>query len=505
MTRFLFLSVISLWTALSAAAVTPAVAEGPELQTQTAGSAALVPPDANVVIAKVGDQAITFGQINTMMNSSAVVGVSVPALGTPQRQGVAVVLLDKIISANLLYLDALKQGADKDQAYQAEVQAFADGVIAGLYRKQALLADIEVTDEEVDAYDKKAGGSSTRLTDEESFVIKAALRKKKLDAQESRLREKVRQGVEIAIDRAELDPADDEVRDDATVVAKVSGQELTWGDVKQVLLGESKRASMSGGRLDPVDARVTVLDDIIDTRIMAEKGRAAGLDQDAAYQARVGEYRKTHLINLYRNRLLKQMEPSEEEIAAYYRKNKDQIAMREERKIQMLVLKTEEEARDVKKKIESGELTIYEAARDYSIDPKAKQTLGEMGWVAKGTGFPALDELTFSLKPDELGGPVKSPAGWHLVKVEDQRSAQNLSLADANARKMTRRDIMRDRLNKYVVDLRLHAFPVEVYQDRLNDEFSKEAAWIAQLEQKAKAPNSLTQQRTEEMQKLLKP
>jgi hypothetical protein len=56
-----------------------------------------------------------------------------------------------------------------------------------------------------------------------------------------------------------------------------------------------------------------------------------------------------------------------------------------------------------------------------------------------------------------------------------------------------------------VVNLRLKDFKVEVYQDRLNAEFNKEAAWIAQLEQKAKAPHSLTKQRAAAMEKLLTP
>ena len=69
------------------------------------------------VIARVGDQPITFNQLSTMLNSSAIVGLSIPALGTPERDQVRLTLLDKVISANLLYLDAVKQGLDKDPAY----------------------------------------------------------------------------------------------------------------------------------------------------------------------------------------------------------------------------------------------------------------------------------------------------------------------------------------------------------------------------------------------------
>lgn len=500
MNRILFVSVFSLCTTLGAAGPNPLAAAEPNAAAASAVSA----PDADAVVAKVGDEEITFGQINSIMNSSAVVGVSVPALGTPQRQGVAIVLLDKIISANLLYLDALKHGTDKDPAYQRDVQGFEDGVIASIYRSKEVLADIQVTDAEIDAYAKKDTQSRAKLTDDVRQAIRAALRKQKLDAEASHLREKLRQGIEITIDKQQLSPEGDEGRDDATVLARVGDQVVTWGETKAPMLAESKRAAMSGGRIDPVEARTRILDEVIDTRIMAAKGRAAGLDQDPAYQARVAEYRKTHLINLYRSRLLHTMEPTDQQVTDYYNQNKGAIAMREERKIQMVVLKTEEEARALKKKIEAGEVTIFEAARDHSIDPKAKQTLGEMGWVAKGTGFPALDELTFSLKPDEIGGPVKSPAGWHLVKVEDVRAAQFQDPADPNTHRIARRNLIRDRLNKYVADLRLNTFKVEVYQDRLNDAFRTEAAWVAQLEQKAKAPDSLTEKRTEELMEQLK-
>ena len=40
----------------------------------------------------------------------------------------------------------------------------------------------------------------------------------------------------------------------------------------------------------------------------------------------------------------------------------------------MVVLKTKEEAEAVKKKIDSGEITMYKAAAEYSIVPDARQT-----------------------------------------------------------------------------------------------------------------------------------
>jgi peptidyl-prolyl cis-trans isomerase C len=457
------------------------------------------------VIARVGDQTIAYSSLNTMLNSSAVVGLSVPAVGTPQRVNVQLMLLDKLISANLLYLDALKQGADKDPRYQQELQRFSDGLLAGLYRMKALGADTEVTEEEIQAFYESSIDPQTELNDETRTAIEASLRKKKMQDASGAMREDLRKGVDIKITQENLHPDEDAVRSDSDVMATVGSQTITWAEARPMLFVASQRSSASAGRLDPLEERIEALDKLIDRRIMAQKAREAGLEQDPVYQRRFSEYRKTRLINFHRRNLLVEMEPSEEEISAYFAKNKGRISVAEERKVQMVVLKTKDEAETIKRKIESGELTIYQAAMEHSIDPNAKQTLGEIGWVAKDSGFPELDKLTFSLGPDEIGGPVESPAGWHLVKVLDMREAQLQDIADDNTRKITRRTIMHERLDDYVVGLRKNSFEVVVYNDRLNHLAKEEAEWVASLEKKAQQADSRTEQRKEELKKFMQP
>ena len=67
-----------------------------------------------------------------MLNSSAVVGVSIPAVGTPERDKALILLLDKFVSADLLYLDALKRGVDKDAAYQRDIERFENAMLGDL-------------------------------------------------------------------------------------------------------------------------------------------------------------------------------------------------------------------------------------------------------------------------------------------------------------------------------------------------------------------------------------
>jgi peptidyl-prolyl cis-trans isomerase C len=460
---------------------------------------------SNDVIAKVGDQPITYSELNTLLNSSAIVGLSVPALGTPERNRVRITLLDKAVSAKLLYLDALKQGMDKDPVYVRDMQRFADGVLGGLYRQNYLIGDIEVSEAEVQEFFQKSVTPGTEMTDDVRLGIEAAIRKQRFEGRTATMQLRLREGVEIVIDEQKLDPAGDAERDDAAVVATINAEPVRWAAVKDLLGTESKRAAQAELHLDEATERAKALDRYIDARIMALKGRAAGLEQDPVYQRRVKEYGKNHLTNLHRERLIRSMEPSDAQLLEYFDAHRDAITVREARKVQMVVLETREQAEDIKNRIEAGELTIYEAARDYSIDPNAGQTLGEMGWVVKDTGFPELDKLTFSLAPEQPGGPVESPVGWHLVTVLDLRDAQFEDVADEATRKTTRRRYLQEQMNAYVVNLRKNEFPVVVYEDNLDRLFKAEAEWIAALEEKARNSPEETQKHLREVQKFMHP
>ena len=81
-----------------------------------------------------------------MLNSSAMVGLSIPALGTPERNQVIITLLDKAISANLLYLDARKQGTDQASGIYLRICSNSRMQCwLSMYQSNVLLGDIPVS------------------------------------------------------------------------------------------------------------------------------------------------------------------------------------------------------------------------------------------------------------------------------------------------------------------------------------------------------------------------
>jgi len=453
-----------------------------------AGTGNLYGAEGRDIVAKVGDQVITFTQIDTMINSSSMVGLDLPAFGTPERNRVRLTILDKLISANLLYLDALKQGMDKNPVYIHDVKRFADTLLVPLYREKVIVGEIPVTEKEIEDYYNTQTTKGQKLDETVKAQIESVIRMEKFKKRIAALRGKVREGVTVKVDEKAIDPAGDEGRQEDAVVASIDDEKITWGMVRRKWDGKGREISAKD--------RLEELNKFIDNRIMVKKARAMHLEKDPVFQARVNEFKKTRLINLYRASLIEELSPTEKEIRNYFKKNKDRIGVREVRKIQMVVLKTKKEAKKIRKMIESGKITLYEAARDYSIDPNAKKTLGEMGWVSQGTGFPKLDKLTFSLDVNELGGPVESPVGWHLVKVLEARDAMYQDIEDKATWKRTRRMLIHEKLDDYVAGLRKNEFPVDLYEDVLNRIMQAEVDRIA-AQKKAVEKASKGEDRTE--------
>jgi len=63
-----------------------------------------------------------------------------------------------------------------------------------------------------------------------------------------------------------------------------------------------------------------------------------------------------------------------------------------------------------------------ELARLNSDDSSASRG-GDLGWVYPGDTVPEFERAFMELKPTEMGQPVKTPFGWHLIQVLERRTS----------------------------------------------------------------------------------
>ena len=89
-----------------------------------------------------------------------------------------------------------------------------------------------------------------------------------------------------------------------------------------------------------------------------------------------------------------------------------------------------EKAEALLKRINSGEdfATIAKAESD---DPGSKIKGGDLDFFTKSMMVEEFSKAAFALKVGEVSSIVESPFGFHIIKVTDQKPAENLSLTDA--------------------------------------------------------------------------
>ena len=74
---------------------------------------------------------------------------------------------------------------------------------------------------------------------------------------------------------------------------------------------------------------------------------------------------------------------------------------------------------ELKEKINSGELTFEEAAKNNSTCPSGAQG-GNLGTFGQGQMVPEFDKVVFNDEVGVVHGPVQTQFGYHLLEVTER-------------------------------------------------------------------------------------
>jgi len=90
-----------------------------------------------------------------------------------------------------------------------------------------------------------------------------------------------------------------------------------------------------------------------------------------------------------------------------------------------------------KKKIETAIARLQKGedfakvAADLSDDTNTKANGGDLGVISSGLADDAFTQAALALEPGKLSGPVKTPTGWHVIRVDEVIPAKKTSLDGA--------------------------------------------------------------------------
>jgi peptidyl-prolyl cis-trans isomerase D len=134
---------------------------------------------------------------------------------------------------------------------------------------------------------------------------------------------------------------------------------------------------------------------------------------------------------------------SDEELLEYYNENQEAFKTPktvearhilftvDENATPEAVKKIQERALDILKLAKEGK-DFAELAKQYSEGP-TRDSGGYLGIFRKEAMVKPFADMAFSLKAGEIGGPVRTQFGWHIIKVEKVNEASILSFDEAKA------------------------------------------------------------------------
>jgi peptidyl-prolyl cis-trans isomerase D len=170
----------------------------------------------------------------------------------------------------------------------------------------------------------------------------------------------------------------------------------------------------------------------------AEKYASQAVPDDAAlktyYDAHKSEYMTPetvdlHYVEISLAQLGSKVNVDDAQLKAYYDEQKaktpELFVQPEQRRVSHILLPVanpkddaavKAKAEEILKRAQTGE-DFSKLAKEFSQDPGSAQQGGDLGWSERKAWVPPFADAAFSMKVDEIRGPVKTQFGYHILKL----------------------------------------------------------------------------------------
>jgi peptidyl-prolyl cis-trans isomerase C len=201
------------------------------------------------------------------------------------------------------------------------------------------------------------------------------------------------------------------------VVAKVGSQEIHQSEIDLGMANLDPQLA----QLPDEQKKLAALSAAIDVKTIAALAEKDGIQDTQDFKNRIQFLRERELHNAYFKKYVVGT-VTDAEVKARYDEEIKKIPPQEEVHARHILVKTEDEAKEIIKELDAGK-DFAELAKAKSTDPN-KSEGGDLGYFGKGRMVKEFEDAAFALKKGEYTKtPVKTQFGYHVIKIEDTRIA----------------------------------------------------------------------------------
>ena len=196
------------------------------------------------------------------------------------------------------------------------------------------------------------------------------------------------------------------------ILATVSGKAITEADVDNFIAALGQR----GQAYQNPQGRAMVLEQLINKALLVLDATRNLYERDPEFKAELARVKEDLLANYAVEKAVRDVRVSDADVEAYYNENKAQFVQGATVNASHILVDSEEKANEILAKINAGEVSFEDAAKEFSTCPSGKEG-GCLGDFGHGQMVPEFDEACFSMEVGETRGPVKTQFGYHLIRL----------------------------------------------------------------------------------------
>ena len=378
------------------------------------------------VLVTIGTMQVTSDDLNSAMTSSPFADKQA-AMDEDVQAGLRGNLLQRLVAARLLALEAQRLGLDKTKAYKQEIESFRQGLLYRFYMDK-LRERIVVPPETLAAMQQQFKGDSEGLASAKAAYVAEQFKTLKLiTVQKLSQLDNVKLHEERI--KAGIKPG--------TVLMEGKSFRIKYADI--VDIKEHPELPSPEWVKEQLYNRGELL-------LVANAADKEGVKVDD----KLKQYMSESLPAVLMEAKTKEWIPNEKTLHDWFDKHPEVYTIPERRHVGQIVLNTREEAEALRTRILNGE-SLFTLAGEYSIDPLGRQQNGDIGWFVEGRGMPELEEALDKLEDNKLSDVIETMTGFHLVMILDRTPKGQKSFEEIKDR--IKQTIINEKLSPYLSEL----------------------------------------------------
>ncbi len=236
----------------------------------------------------------------------------------------------------------------------------------------------------------------------------------------------------------------------AEVAATVDGTPIT-----KVQLDGIMQQQAAQGMPDTADSRKMVVDNLALQILVAKEATAKGLDKTPEVAGNLEMARQSILANAFVKDYIKTAAVTDEALKAEYETFKAKSGGNEY-KARHILVKTEDEAKDIIAKLKKDIKAFEGLAKAKSMDPGSKANGGDLGWFNPSGMVPEFGAAVAKLEKGKFTEEaVKTQFGYHVIILDDSRAIAAPAFDDVKAQ--LTQQMQQKNLKKTLDDLKAKA------------------------------------------------